>query len=83
MGILRSRVVLLAFVVIALVGSVFLLIPKPAAALVCPMGDYVGQKTTYYTNAQHTKVACTESCGDDSCVPTPYYIRIPTCCPGS
>lgn len=81
-GILRSRLPLLTLVVLALACSFFLLTPKPAAALICPSGDYVGQKTIYYTNAQHTKVACTESCNDDTCVPTPYYIHLPACCSG-
>ncbi len=79
-GILRSRVVLLAFVVIALVGSAFLLTPKPATAITCPAGSYPGRETIFYTNAKHTKVACAEFCGDTSCDPTPYYININTCC---
>jgi hypothetical protein len=79
-GILRSRVALLALIVVALVCSAVLLTPKPVAAITCGPDTYPGRATTYYTDASRTKISCTESCGDTSCDPTPYYRSFSVCC---
>ncbi len=55
---LRSRVALLALLLVALTGSFLLLTPKSAAATPCPSGGYLVGINVYYTDSSRTTVSC-------------------------
>lgn len=78
---LSSRAALLVLLLVTLAVSFVLLTPKPAAALTCQQsGGYLGETTVYYADANYTTIACSESCGDSVCDPTPYVRYHSVCC---
>ncbi len=66
---LSRRSALLAFTLAVVLSLLFLLPPRPVAALNCPDG-FQAYTILYYNNAQHTTVVgnCERTCTSDRCV---------------
>ena len=80
-GNLVSRATLFALLLLTLAASFTLLTPKPAAAVTCPAGSFPATTIVYYTNANRTKISCTQDgCGGSDCTPTPYFRTFHVCC---
>ena len=78
----KSRLFLLAAV---LAGSAIVSTPPRVEAKVCPYGTYPSTATTYYTDASHSTVVCSDNdCSGIYCdTPTPYYRTFTFCCPAN
>ncbi len=65
---LRRRTALLAFTLAAVLSILFVLPPRPAAAIVCAQG-FPSSVTYYYNDAQHTTRVgtCVVTCTQNYC----------------